>query len=280
MLLSGSTGNASSSQNEQLWQLMQQQELQRQLEEQAAVRRQLMRLRGDHSHSNASSFGGNWGGSYGGQIPSSGDHATATMANLLRQQQHHHQQQQQQQHYGLSPLHQPLSPQMPAGFGSNSTSLAVKNNSTSSSSSRVPVRSRASGAKPKALATPIEGFPAPSLPTPRPQSSSNVIVPPVEENDIKPYNERSHASLPLGIPEDPCWLSEFQCFVRKELIEVFRASHADVKIRVASKKVFYQQAGIRCKFCAHLKPNNRAIRSSAFPSSKRQIYQSFTMMLR
>lgn len=59
-----------------------------------------------------------------------------------------------------------------------------------------------------------------------------------------------------------------------------RASQADVEQRVASKKVHYLQAGIRCRFCAHVPSSQRAIRSSAFPSSLRQLYQSVTMMVR
>lgn len=108
---------------------------------------------------------------------------------------------------------------------------------------------------------------------------------------------------------DSSFLNPLQAFVRQELLEVFRASHEDVKVRSASKKVFYQQVGIRCRYCAHCKPSTKSIRSSAFPSSIRQVgrpgllatlssdghvantcsacssfspqlYQSFTMMLR
>lgn len=84
--------------------------------------------------------------------------------------------------------------------------------------------------------------------------------------------------FPLSIDEDPNWLSEFHCFVRSDLVEVFRATRDDVKTR--NNSIAYQQVGIRCRFCAHIPPTSRAGRSSAFPSSMRQIYQSFTMMLR
>lgn len=96
------------------------------------------------------------------------------------------------------------------------------------------------------------------------------------EGKIQPYTERPVFSL--GISEDPNWLSEFHCFVRSELVEVFRASHDDVTSR--NNSISYQQVGIRCRFCAHLPPSSRSGRSSAYPSSIRQIYQSFTMMLR
>lgn len=119
---------------------------------------------------------------------------------------------------------------------------------------------------------------APPVPAPPAGSQITRQLPPIEEGETPHYDERTH--VPLGIEEDPNWLSEFQCFVRAELLQVFRASHQDVKIRVASKKVYYKQVGFRCKYCAHWKPSTRAIRSSAFPSSIRQLYQSYTMMVR
>ena len=103
-----------------------------------------------------------------------------------------------------------------------------------------------------------------------------VGLPPCEEGNLGPFNTRPFH--PLGIDEDPNWLSEFHCFVRSELIEVFRASREDCKAR--NNAITYQQVGIRCRFCAHLDSSARAGRSSAFPSSLSQIYQSFTMMLR
>lgn len=96
------------------------------------------------------------------------------------------------------------------------------------------------------------------------------------EGQIEPYFKRP--LFPLGVDEDPNWLSEFHCFVRSELVEVFRASHEDVKSR--NNSIVHHQVGLRCRFCGHMTQNARAGRSSAFPSSLRQIYQSFTMMLR
>jgi hypothetical protein len=110
----------------------------------------------------------------------------------------------------------------------------------------------------------------PSLP------HTNLDLPLCAEGKIKSHVERPFFSL--GISEDPNWLSEFHCFVRSDLVEVYRASHDDVTTR--NNSISYQQVGIRCRFCAHLPPSSRSGRSSAFPSSLRQIYQSFTMMLR
>jgi hypothetical protein len=101
-------------------------------------------------------------------------------------------------------------------------------------------------------------------------------LPPCDEGLVPPYSQRP--KHPLGIDEDHNWLSEFHCFVRSELVEVFRASREDCKAR--NNSIAYHQVGIRCRFCAHISPTARAGRSSAFPSSLRQLYQSFTMMLR
>jgi hypothetical protein len=110
--------------------------------------------------------------------------------------------------------------------------------------------------------------------------SSQLVVlprlPPCDEGLVPPYSQRG--KHPLGIDEDHNWLSEFHSFVRSELVEVFRASREDCKAR--NNSIAYHQVGIRCRFCAHISPTARAGRSSAFPSSLRQLYQSFTMMLR
>jgi hypothetical protein len=105
---------------------------------------------------------------------------------------------------------------------------------------------------------------------------TSLQLPFCEEGDVEPFSARPYFSL--GIDEDPNWLSEFHCYVRSQLLEVFRANHEDVKSR--NNSIFYQQVGFRCRFCAHLSPNARGGRSSAFPSSLQRIYQSFTMMLR
>ena len=96
--------------------------------------------------------------------------------------------------------------------------------------------------------------------------------------DVPHYDQRDF--MPLAIDEDANWLSEFQQFLRQEILEVFVATSRDVENRTASKKIAATQVGLRCRFCAHLHTSERASRSSAFPSSCTQIYQSFTMMLR
>lgn len=109
-------------------------------------------------------------------------------------------------------------------------------------------------------------------------SSRIVQLPPIDEGLTVHHSQRTF--VPLGIDEDNNWLSELHCLVRLELVEVFRAGRQEVVSRSANKRISYLQVGVRCRFCAHLPSNLRAARSSAFPSSIRQIYQSFTMMLR
>lgn len=99
-------------------------------------------------------------------------------------------------------------------------------------------------------------------------------------NDEHHAHFSSRVCINISIDQDPNWLSELQVFVRKNLLEVCWASREDVAIRNASKKVTLDQVGIRCRYCAHKTPGSRAQRSSAFPSSIPQLYQSFTMMLR
>ncbi|CAB9513495.1 expressed unknown protein [Seminavis robusta] len=101
---------------------------------------------------------------------------------------------------------------------------------------------------------------------------------PVVVEGVPHHTEREYVSL--GVGEDPNWLSEFQCFVRDELMEVIQASQSDVLVRSTSKSILPNQVGVRCRFCAHLAPGSRVCRSSAFPSSLDKLYQSFSMMVR
>jgi hypothetical protein len=81
---------------------------------------------------------------------------------------------------------------------------------------------------------------------------------------------------PLGVEEDINWLSEMHCFLRSEIVEVFHVKNSKLTGRSTSKGLSVNQVGIRCRWCADLPPESRVSRSSAFPSSLRQLYQSFT----
>ena len=103
-------------------------------------------------------------------------------------------------------------------------------------------------------------------------------MPPIEEPNTPHYSQRTF--VPFSIDEDPNWLSEFQCFIRSEILELFRVGQQGIKVRNALKSLTVNQVGIRCRFCAHLQHGTRANRASCFPSKIDKIYQSFTMMLR
>jgi hypothetical protein len=103
-------------------------------------------------------------------------------------------------------------------------------------------------------------------------------LPPCQDGSLVHFTQRT--CVPLATDEDENWLSEFLCFIRAELVEVFRASNDDVASRINSKKVVFGQVGIRCRYCAHMAHGERTSRSSSFPSSIDRIYQSLTMMIR
>lgn len=103
-------------------------------------------------------------------------------------------------------------------------------------------------------------------------------LPPCQDGPLVHFTQRT--CVPLATDEDENWLSEFLCFIRSELVEVFRASNDDVASRINSKKVVFGQVGIRCRYCAHMAHGERTSRSSSFPSSIDRIYQSLTMMIR
>jgi len=107
---------------------------------------------------------------------------------------------------------------------------------------------------------------------------TSLTLPPLEEGDTPHSSQRPYS--PFSIDEDPNWLSNFQCLIRSEILELFRVSQRGIKVRNAAKSLSVNQVGIRCRFCAHLQHGTRANRASCFPSKIDKIYQSFTMMLR
>lgn len=80
----------------------------------------------------------------------------------------------------------------------------------------------------------------------------------------------------LAIPEDKEWLSDTDCFIRRQ-IEVFCASRDDVATARSDRKypVHEGQVGIRCIHCALSKVGSGAYGSAvAFPFSISGIYES------
>jgi hypothetical protein len=81
-------------------------------------------------------------------------------------------------------------------------------------------------------------------------------------------------AISLSITEsDAEWLSELNCFVRKNCVETFSALEADVSRTSKRGRIALHQVGIRCCFCAHvpLKKDRAAV---SFPTSVSGIYES------
>ena len=88
--------------------------------------------------------------------------------------------------------------------------------------------------------------------------------------------------MSLAMPTDADSLSDRQCYVRSEFVEVFEATEKDVAARHSkgAQKLVVGQVGIRCMYCAHLRPKDRAERAVCYPSSISRIYQTVADMQR
>lgn len=88
--------------------------------------------------------------------------------------------------------------------------------------------------------------------------------------------------MSLAMPTDADSLSDRQCYVRTEFVEVFEATERDVAARHSkgAQKLVAGQVGIRCIHCRHLRPKDRAERAVCYPSSISRIYQTVADMQR
>lgn len=76
----------------------------------------------------------------------------------------------------------------------------------------------------------------------------------------------------LAMPEDKEWLSDTDCFVRRQ-IEVFSASKDDVEVATKERKyINLGQVGIRCVHCAIA--GTACMSAVAYPSSMNGIYEA------
>ena len=71
-------------------------------------------------------------------------------------------------------------------------------------------------------------------------------------------------SARLSRGDDPHWLSDACCFIRRELVEVFTASEDDVDSANATSP---GQVGVRCVYCAQLPRDARPKGHAYFPTS-------------
>jgi hypothetical protein len=86
----------------------------------------------------------------------------------------------------------------------------------------------------------------------------------------------------LAMVSDKDSLSDRQCYVRSEMVEIFAASEKDVAARHSkgAQKLILGQVGVRCVHCSHLRPRDRAERAVCYPSSISRIYQTVADMQR
>mmetsp|Transcript_29094 Transcript_29094/g.43977 ORF Transcript_29094/g.43977 Transcript_29094/m.43977 type:complete len:494 (-) Transcript_29094:74-1555(-) len=96
------------------------------------------------------------------------------------------------------------------------------------------------------------------------------------------YQQKNQHRMLLSMPADADSLSDRQCYVRSDFVEVFAATDKDVAARHSkgAQKLVLGQVGIRCIHCAHLRPKDRAERAVCYPSSISRIYQTVADMQR
>jgi hypothetical protein len=104
-----------------------------------------------------------------------------------------------------------------------------------------------------------------------------------------PQHQHQHQREPeqrrgmlLSLSTDSDSLSDRQCYVRTTMVEIFAASEKDVAARhtKGAQKLMVGQVGIRCVYCSHLRPRDRAERAVCYPSSISRIYQTVADMQR
>jgi len=86
---------------------------------------------------------------------------------------------------------------------------------------------------------------------------------------------KKRAPVLLAMPQDEDWLSDLDCFVRKQ-VEIFSASKTDVKHAEEDQKypISVGQVGLRCLHCAKLRGKARDDTVLVYPCSISGIYES------
>jgi len=112
----------------------------------------------------------------------------------------------------------------------------------------------------------------PSIELPAKAGEGTSVPATLKHLKVRPINSLSTAG-------DSKRLSQFNCFVRSECLEVFVATAEDImKDRRKPQKINMNQVGIRCRFCAHIEHTKRKNYSATFPSKLRNLYESVTIM--
>lgn len=103
---------------------------------------------------------------------------------------------------------------------------------------------------------------------------------PVEGEARRSSSEREQIDyytgcIPIAVESaDSEWLSELNCFIRKNCIEAFSASPSDILKTSKRGRIVLNQVGIRCRFCANRPLSEKAVAAVSYPTSLGGIYES------
>ena len=119
---------------------------------------------------------------------------------------------------------------------------------------------------------------APDLPDVADIDSLNPLTPfdPVLPSNLSNNSLAAQSrSVSLYLESDEAILSDYQCLVRQQ-IEFFEATVDDIasSVRGRNKAIVLGQVGIRCRHCAHVPRQQRAMAATYYPAKLEGIYQT------
>ena len=102
------------------------------------------------------------------------------------------------------------------------------------------------------------------------------------DQDVEYCHNTDRPTYLLATPYDGGSLSDRQCYVRSHFVELFIAGPEDTVSRHSrgNQRLFEGQIGLRCAYCAKLRPADRAERAICYPSSISRMYQTVADMQR
>lgn len=102
------------------------------------------------------------------------------------------------------------------------------------------------------------------------------------DQDVEYCHNTDRPTYLLSTPYDGGSLSDRQCYVRSHFVELFIAGPEDTVSRHSrgNQRLFEGQIGLRCAYCAKLRPADRAERAICYPSSISRMYQTVADMQR
>eukprot|EP00985_Skeletonema_marinoi_P032360 scaffold39117_cov148-Skeletonema_marinoi.AAC.6 len=90
------------------------------------------------------------------------------------------------------------------------------------------------------------------------------------------------SSMPLGTADDKFYLSELQCLLREDFVEVFGTTEMEIDLphQGRNKPIALGQVGLRCKYCNDLPACVRANHAIIYPTYMSGIYNAVQQMYR